>query len=145
MKTDHLPQILIVEDDDTDILHFQRLMSKTGLEDAAIYVSNGDKALDVLRAQTPAYGVCPALIITDLNIPGINGHELIEDIRATPAIENSVIFVLSTSDLEADMQRAYRNKVAGYFIKDEAGASLKAAVEMVKHYRLAVGAGLSLN
>jgi len=144
MKANQYPTILFVEDEDTDIVHFKRLAKKSGLDNNTLYAEHGEKALDLLRSQPSTHGVCQSIVLTDINMPGMTGHELIEDIRKDPKIKNSIIFVISTSDLDSDMQRAYENNVAGYFIKDPAGASFAEVVAMLGHYRSAVAVGLSI-
>lgn len=130
-------RILLVEDDESDILHFQRLCKKRGIVAEVTIATSGDDALSILRGQG-SLEASRYVIVTDLNMPGLNGHELIEEVRGDAQLETSVIFVLSTSDLPDDIERAYRQHVAGYIVKDEAGTRLEAGVAMLESYLHAV-------
>ena len=129
-------RILLVEDEEADILHFQRLCKRKGIDADVQVATSGDAALDVLRnglSDDTRY-----LIVTDLNMPGLTGHELIEEVRRDCRLSTSVIFVVSTSDLADDIAKAYRQHVAGYIVKDETGERLEAGIAMLQHYIKAV-------
>lgn len=130
-------RILLVEDEEADILHFKRLCKRRGILAEVIVATSGDDALSKLRKE-PSSTETPYVIVTDINMPGLSGHELIEEVRKDRRLETSVIFVLSTSDLADDITRAYRQHVAGYIVKDETGARLEAGVAMLEHYLQAV-------
>jgi hypothetical protein len=129
-------RILLVDDDEADVFHFQRLGKKCGLASEIVVARSGDDALALLRRNADEGQ--HFVIVTDLNMPGMTGHELIEEVRADDRLASSVIFVISTSDLPDDLDRAYERHVAGYIIKDEEGAQLSEGVQMLSHYLKAV-------
>lgn len=129
-------KIVLVEDEDSDVVHFQRVCRKYSLHAEIVIARTGDAALRILR-QTGRTSSRP-LIVTDLNLPGLTGHELISEIRADHDLSDSVIFVLSTSDLSDDIDRAYGNHVAGYIVKDQTGEKLEAGIAMLARYIEAV-------
>ena len=133
-------RILLVEDEEADVIHFQRLCKKRGIDTEVKVVDDGDDALDLLRKHADL-NATPYVIVTDLNMPGLSGHELIEEVRNDERLETSVIFVVSTSDLRDDIDKAYRQHVAGYIVKDETGERLEAGVAMLEHYMRAVTLG----
>lgn len=131
-----LKKILLVEDDESDVMHFQRVCRKQSLQVDVVVARNGDHALDILRdasGEQTRY-----LVVTDLNMPGTNGHELIAEMRKDEKLSSTVIFVLSTSDLPDDIYQAYRQHVAGYIVKDASGEQLIAGVAMLDQYCKAV-------
>jgi CheY-like chemotaxis protein len=134
--TSPLAHILLVEDEEADVFHFQRLCRKEGLVAAITVARSGDDALAVLRSQMLALGRC--LIVTDLNMPGLTGHEFIEAVRGDEELASCVIFVVSTSDLPDDIERAYGMNVAGYIVKDPHGERLEAGIAMLNRYLQAV-------
>lgn len=138
MRTRTVSTILLVEDDETDSLHFQRLARKLGVADKISVVDNGERALEFLRAADSKDGVADAVVVTDLNMPGLTGHELIEDIRADPRICNTVIFVLSTSDLRSDIARAYGNRIAGYIVKGPSAGGMLESVKLIGQFQATV-------
>ena len=129
--------ILLVEDDEADILHFQRLCKKSGIKATISISTTGDEALERLRAKAKLEGR-RQLIVTDLNMPGLSGHELIKEIRDDRQLASSVIFVVSSSDMQDDIEKAYDQHIAGYIIKDQSGERLEAGVAMLHNFIEAV-------
>jgi CheY-like chemotaxis protein len=132
MRTQHCRRILLVEDEEADVVHFQRLCKKHKLNVEIIVARNGDAALERLRREGLAGGRW--LIVTDLNMPGLTGHELIEEIRNDDDLASNVIFVISTSDLSDDIEQAYAQHVAGYIVKDPHGEKLDSSIALLSHY-----------
>lgn len=134
MEATHRPLIALVEDEAMDVRHFKRLAKKHALPNDIEVFENADTALAFLRETKSAPISRPILLLTDINMPGMTGHELIEEIRHDPNLQDTVVFVVSTSDLETDIRRAYSNCVAGYIVKDAAGVALDESVLMLRHY-----------
>lgn len=131
---DTVIEIVFVEDEEMDVRHFQRLARKHGLSAPVRVFRRADDALSFLDQSVSKSGDRRHVIVTDLNMPGTSGHELVETIRADPRMAESVVFVISTSDLATDMQRAYGNNVAGFIVKDPQGQSVSECVQMLKHF-----------
>lgn len=118
-------------------MHFQRLCRKHGIGVPVTVVRDGDTALETLKSSRES-GAIRYVVVTDLNMPGLTGHELIQEIRDDARLAPNVIFVLSTSDLASDIELAYARNVAGYIVKDATGERLDAGVNMLGHYLKAV-------
>lgn len=101
-------RILLVDDDTvTNMLH-QRVISKSGRVDVVDVATDGQEALDFLRADITAGRPLPELIFLDINMPGMGGFEFLEH-YAKMKIEADaqlIIVMLSTSLLPADHWRA---------------------------------------
>jgi len=136
MATPHA-SIVLVEDDEADILHFQRLCKKCDIQAELSVETSGDNALEMMRTRAANNGG-RQLIVTDLNMPGLSGHELIEEIREDEQLASSVIFVVSTSDMQDDIDKAYGQHVAGYIVKDQSGERLEAGIAMLRNSLQAV-------
>ena len=134
MNDNKQPIIALVEDEEMDVRHFKRLARKHGLNNPILVFENGDQAFAYLQECKADRDHPPVLLLTDLNMPGITGQELIEAVRKDKILANLVVFVVSTSDLQSDINRAYANKVAGYIVKDSAGTSLAESIQMLRHY-----------
>lgn len=130
------PAILLVEDEEADVFHFKRLARIKGLAAEIIVARDGETALSIMRSD--AVRNTPYIVLTDLNMPGLTGHELIEEIRADRSLSGRIVFVLSTSDLREDVERAYRNHIAGYIVKDAHGERIEAAITMLDQYLRAI-------
>ncbi len=63
----------------------------------------------------------PFIVLLDLNMPRMNGFEFLAAIRQDAQLRDSVIFVLTTSDSDADRSRAYQELIAGYMVKSAVG------------------------
>ncbi len=126
------PHLLLVEDDETDILFVKRCHAGHSSSAKLVVARDGSEALEILRDGTAVKR--PFVILTDLNMPGMSGHELLEELRSDEALKDSVVFVLSSSCLAGDIERAYRHNVAGYLTKRVPTRQLKRSVEMIFDY-----------
>ena len=134
MSGSKIAEVLLVEDDAIDVQIFSRAAKKAGL-DLPIHVSkSGESALEHLRDARRRSGRVETLVVTDINMPGLTGHELMEDVRKDEQLRATIFFVLSSSDQPKDKRRAYENGAAGYIIKETSNASTQSCVEMLKTY-----------
>ncbi|TYQ28346.1 response regulator [Pseudanabaena sp. UWO311] len=106
--------ILLVEDDLLDIMTLKR-----GLKDIhannPLYIRNdGEAALEFLR--DPCNPI-PALILLDLNMPRMNGLELLKILKADPRWCKIPVVVLTTSQEEQDRLASFESSAAGYIVK----------------------------
>lgn len=109
--------VLIVEDDEVDVELVTRGLKKRALEFEIHTTSDGDKALTFLRNSLPTEQRNQLIILLDLNMPRMNGHEFLDELRKDVDLRKTIVFVLTTSSLEKDRARAYDQNVAGYFVK----------------------------
>ena len=107
--------ILVVDDDDLAILNLQATLSRAGHVATVTSASSGREALALLRG-----GSLPEerlLVLTDVNMPGMSGIELMREIRRDPALTSLPIVILTASALAADRSAAFALQAAGYFVK----------------------------
>ena len=114
-------KILIVEDSKAS----RELISATvesipGLE--AIATSSGLEALKLLPQHTFA------LIITDINMPDINGLELIRFVKTNPSLRDTPLFIVTTEGREKDRDRGLALGAAEYLVKPFSPQSLEGLV-----------------
>jgi CheY-like chemotaxis protein len=113
--TERLLNILLVEDDEVDVLNVRRAFQKNHITNPLFVASNGVDALAQLRG-----GAIPRdrrIILLDLNMPQMNGIELLREIRHDPELNLTPVIVLTTSNDERDRIEAYNLNVAGYLLK----------------------------
>lgn len=127
--------ILLVEDDDVDAeLIVRGFRSRQG-EQLITVARNGLEALDILRGLSGhAKPVQPYLILTDINMPQMNGFEFLRELRRDPQLRQSMVFVLTGSALETDMRVAYGQQIAGYLLKAKVATDFSLLVSLVQCY-----------
>ena len=109
--------LLIVEDDDVDVELVTRGLRKRNLEFNVHTRTDGGQALNFLRETISNEQRNQLIVLLDLNMPRMNGHEFLSELRNDPTLQKTIVFVLTTSSLEADCAKAYERNVAGYFVK----------------------------
>ncbi|CAN5897786.1 response regulator [soil metagenome] len=131
----HPAQILLVEDDSVDAEAVRRAFDRHKLDNPITLVSDGVEALKVLRGEDgKARLPRPYLILLDINMPRMNGIELLQALRADRELKTSVVFVLTTSSRDEDKLAAYCEQVAGYFLKTRSGADFGDLITMLDAY-----------
>jgi CheY-like chemotaxis protein len=128
-------KILLVEDDSIDVKAFQRAMSKLKISNPVQISRDGVEAWEYLQ-ETVANGdeETPSLVILDINMPRMNGLELLSKIRADDNLRHLIVFMLTTSNDEKDKFEAFDMNVAGYMLKSDMGNSFIRAVELIDSY-----------
>ena len=109
MKTE---AILIVEDNPADVLLLTEAFERIGWAPEVILARNGLEALARL-AQGPA----PELVLMDLNLPIMNGREVLSALQGDPALARLPVVVLSGSEWEQDTVAALGVPGDRYFVK----------------------------
>ncbi len=112
------PSILLVEDDQMDVMNVQRELRKQNITVPLTHARNGREALNLLRGENGETKIArPSLVMLDLNMPRLNGLELLKILRADPEFSDLNVFVMTTSDLDADRSGASDLGISGYIIK----------------------------
>lgn len=76
----------------------------------------------------------PDLMLLDINMPRMNGIELLRKIRESEEYRDSIVFMLTTSNDEQDKIDAYDLNVAGYMLKTDMGTSFTRAISLIDNY-----------
>ncbi len=111
-------EILMVEDNPGDVG-----LTRAALEDAKIanilhVATNGEEALAFLRREGEyAESPRPDIILLDLNLPGMHGAELLEQIKEDDAFTGIPVVVLTTSTADEDILKAYKLHASCYITK----------------------------
>ena len=121
--------ILVVDDDEIDVKALLRAFKKLKIANPVTVAKDGIEGWEALQ-ELPR----PYLIILDINMPRLNGIELLKKIRASEKHHDSVVFVLTTSTDDKDKFEAYNLNAAGYMLKSDMGKSFIRAIEMIEQY-----------
>lgn len=113
--------ILLVEDDPNDVLLIQRAFTKAGLKNTLKVTIDGQEAIDYLRgkghfADRERFPL-PFLVLLDLKMPGTSGFEVLHWVRAQPEFKRLLVVVLTASNLQSDVDRAYDLGANSYLVK----------------------------
>ena len=110
---------LIVDDDDVDVMAIKRVLINVDKDITFSVAHNGEEALAFMRDNVQEINEKKQLVVLlDLNMPRMTGHEFLEVMRADPNLNNTIVFVLTTSRDSRDMQKSYAHYVSGYIPKD---------------------------
>ena len=100
--------VLVVDDDDVALEGVLRSFRKHEVPCRALTAGDGKEALAILRGTHPAKRVeTPVIVLLDLNMPGMDGFQFLETVRADIDLRRPVVFVLTTSSRDQDRFRAY--------------------------------------
>lgn len=128
-------QVLLVDDDDIDAEAIRRAFKKARIANPLYHVPHGLAALQRLRGEDGKPPLeRPFIVLLDLNMPRMSGLEFLEAIRSSTDLNDSVVFVLTTSDDDRDKVAAYEQNVAGYMVKSKAGEDFIKLIGMLDHY-----------
>jgi len=127
--------ILLVEDDDGDAKAVQRAFHKAKIANQMVRALDGIEALEMLHGSNgKAKLSSPYLLLVDLNMPRMNGIQLVQALRADQDLRHSLVFILTTSKREEDKIAAYDLNVAGYIVKETAGHDFLNLASLVNCY-----------
>ena len=102
-------EVLLVEDDPGDVILTQEGLRASKLHINLHVVDNGEKALAFLHREPPYEDVPrPGLIILDLNLPRVNGMEVLKEIKTNESLQTIPTVILTTSRAEEDVVRSYK-------------------------------------
>jgi CheY-like chemotaxis protein len=113
--------VLLIEDNTRDIRLTQRAFKQTEMTHDLRVVRDGDEALAYLHREG-AYGDAqsaprPDVILLDLNLPRMGGHELLRRVKQDPRFKHVPIIVLTTSGRPDDVLQAYDAGANAYLLK----------------------------
>lgn len=127
--------LLLVEDDDGDAKAVERAFRSVKVVNAITRAVDGIEALDLLRGENGATKIAsPYMLLVDLNMPRMSGIELVEELRKDKTLNQTLVFILTTSKIEEDRIAAYNLNVAGFIYKETAGRDFLKLVEMIDRY-----------
>lgn len=110
--------VLLVEDNPRDVLIARRAWKKEGIRNPMYVVNDGEKALRFLRRDEEySDAPTPCLILLDLNMPRMNGFKVLEEIKGDDELSNIPVIILTTSERDQDIERAYQLGCQKYIVK----------------------------
>jgi CheY-like chemotaxis protein len=113
--------ILIGEDNEDDVFIMREAFRKAGAKHVFHVVCDGAEIVNYLKGEA-AYGdrkqhPFPDILLLDLNMPRMNGFEVLEWLRHDDRCGRLMVHVLTASSRESDVERAYKMGANGYILK----------------------------
>lgn len=101
--------ILLIEDNEGDVDLVSDAMSRFAIAHRLHVANDGEQALDALLGSRAGQGTAPQLILLDLNIPKIDGRQVLASIKSDDRTRHIPVIVLTSSDADHDLLHAYRS------------------------------------
>ena len=132
--------LLIVEDSDEDYVVLERLMQQMSVTNPIYRCIDGDEALDFIfheglyaDAGKPPR---PAVILLDLNLPGTDGREVLEQVKSNQAVTDIPVVIFTSSHNPQDVEFCYHKGANGYLIKPLGQKKLNETMQAFVEYWL---------
>ncbi len=127
--------ILLVEDNAGDVRLFREMFDDNYLNNTLHVVKDGEEAMRFLHREGPfADAVRPHLVLLDLNLPRKNGYAVLEEIKNDQNLRCIPVIVLTSSNAEKDINRAYDLHANSYIIKPIDLERLVKMIELIKTF-----------
>jgi CheY-like chemotaxis protein len=111
-------EILLVEDNEGDIILTTEALEEGKINNSISVVKDGWEAVQFLEKQNGYEEVStPDLILLDINLPKLNGHEVLNHIKSNPELTHIPVVMLTTSSSEIDVMKSYKNHANCYITK----------------------------
>jgi CheY-like chemotaxis protein len=130
--------ILLAEDDPGDQELTRRALEQSRIRNELYIVEDGEEALDYLlrrgKYEDPISSPKPDLMLLDLNMPKMDGKQLLEQMRADPNLRRIPVVALTTSKQENDIIRTYDLGANSYIVKPVDMDQFVNAIKVLKDY-----------
>ena len=132
--------ILLVEDNTMDVELILDAFKEARLDNKIQVARNGKEALRYLFgegefADRKLYPL-PDIVLLDLNMPGVDGHEVLKKIKSTEKLKRLPVIILTSSKDEGDRAMSYDNGANSYLVKPVSFGSFLDVVKQVSEYWL---------
>ncbi len=122
--------ILMVEDNEGDILLLSEALESNCANFRISIVKDGESAINFINdyAVSDLTAYLPSIIFLDINLPKVNGFEVLKHIRNSTIFKNTPVIILSTSSSQADIELAYEYDASCYITKGNHTSTFDAAI-----------------
>lgn len=139
--------LLVVEDSNEDFRILQRLMRRMSVQNPIHRCTNGDEVLEFLYQQgsdgckgealrNSKAALRPSVILLDLNLPGIDGRDILDRLKQDKSFKGIPIVVFTTSSNPKDIELCYQKGANGYLVKPMDAEELKKTIQAFVDYWL---------
>jgi two-component system response regulator len=129
------PRVLLVEDNPGDIRLTQEALKESKMDVHLDVVSDGEQAIEFLMKRGKYIdAVRPHIVLLDLNLPKKNGIEVLKEVKAHESLKKIPVIVLTTSDADHDISKAYSLHANCYILKPVDFDDFAKAVRLIETY-----------
>lgn len=135
----HEIRILLVEDNEGDILLTLKALKEANLHNEIDVVRDGEMALKFLHKEAPfEKAETPGLILLDINLPKVDGKEVLAKIKNNGQLSLIPIVMLTTSNSEKDIFESYQNHANCYITKPVDFIKFMEVVQAIKDFWISI-------
>lgn len=120
--------MLIVDDDANEALFLRNAFSGRDHPFDIRHAETGEAALAEIDRQAPG------LVLLDINMPGMDGYDVLGRIRANDATQALPTLIYSSSEQEADIERSYRAQANAYVVKPRSAEGYRRLAESIERF-----------
>lgn len=132
-------KILLVEDNEGDIILTLEAMKKAEITSTVDVVKDGEEAMQYLRKEGRFKNAqSPNLILLDINLPRLDGKEVLAEIKKDPRLRIIPVVMLTTSDAATDILESYNNYANCYITKPVTFNNFSGVIQTIKNYWISV-------
>jgi CheY-like chemotaxis protein len=127
--------ILLVDDNDDDVVLIREAFEQQSHFEITSIVHDGEEALAFLNQQGKyASEPLPGLMLLDINMPRMNGFEVLQAVKANPRLHHLPIIMMTTSDREEDVLRSFSTGACSYIHKPPSIQEMVMVVQQFAEY-----------
>lgn len=127
-------ELLVVEDNPGDVRLLREAFGEGNAEVNIQVARDGAEALTMLLGQDGPADWRPDIILLDLNLPKVSGHEVLQRLKSEPNTKRIPVIILSSSKAESDIRRAYEEHANAYLKKPSTFEGLLAAADHITDF-----------
>jgi len=126
-----LQPILLIEDDQVDIMTVKRGFKELGVLNPLLITHNGEEALNFLNE---AVEDLPSVIVLDINMPKMNGHEFLASLNKNTVFKDIPIIMLTSSKELQDVDNSFEQGISGYVLKPVDYQQFLSSIQVLSPY-----------
>lgn len=132
-----MDRVLLVEDNPGDAELTRLAFEEAGVECELTVAESGERALELLDSPTELGDrYRPDLILLDLNLPGMNGNEVLRNVKSSDGLKRIPVIAISSSAAETDVRESYDLHVNSYIQKPMDMAGFVEIVQVIGEFWL---------
>lgn len=134
-RRDDIFHILIVESKPDEVSPFVDAFKATDATEEVHVVSDGEEALDFIHQRNDYTQVPrPNIILLDLHISGVDGEEILMELKRHPELKRIPVLVITTSTAEEDIARSYQLNANAYLQKPDTADEFAALAQAIEDF-----------